>query len=166
MREKIVAGFYSVFSAVVWFVTICGLLFVLYLLFSAHFRSPVITVRDASFIAAADDDPVLLEKGEDPGGWYVLTMDVTVNTSALNPYEYSSSGFYLRTPTSVRAALPQFVLTSEKIVFSHLAPAETTATVYVKSPDGPQALASQLQNIRIGLDDLTQRVGFFDIRLY
>lgn len=167
MREKIVSSFYSVISAAVWFFTLCTLLFAIYLMCTAQFRSPVVTVRDSRVETAAPDDPMLFEKGENPDKWYVLTMDLTVESAKLSPYEYSSNGFYLRTPASVREDFPQFVLPpEEKIVFSHIDPAETTAVVYVKSPDGEEALSDQLQNIRVGLDDLTQRVGLFDIRLY
>ncbi len=167
MREKIVFTFYSVISAAVWFVTLCTLLFAIYLMFTAQFRSPVLTVRDARVEPAATDDRILFEKGETPDDWYVLTMDLTVESAKLSPYEYSSNGFYLCTPTSVRGDFPQFVLPpAEKIVFSHIAPTETTAVVYVKSPDGPEALEKQMRNINVGLDDLTQRVGLFDIKLY
>ena len=163
MREKIVGGFYSIFSAVIWFSAFCGILFLFYLLFSAYTRPPEITVcASTPPVHAAEDDPALLEINENPADWYTVTLSLNLKGSVLSPFAYSAERLYMRNT----GGTPNFIVTSEPIAFSHVVPQDLTATVYLQYDGDAETLSALIQNAQLRLESKKMHVGFFEIDVY
>lgn len=166
MREKLVAGFYGALSWAVWGVTICGILFLMFLLCTGNARRPTVTVEAAEIAAAQTDDPALARLNVSPAGWYTLKLELALRGSPWSPCDYRADGFHVTAPDALREQYDFFIAAPEKLVFSWASPVKTSLTLYVRHEGDPAALEALLRGARFSFYDLSQQLGFIRGRVW
>ena len=160
--QKLVMGFYTALSWVVWAITICGIFFMIFLLCTGTLRRPAL---EASYTVSAADpqDPALAERGCSGEGWYCVTAEVVVKGSVWSPFVYESAGFETRGSEKLRRGCESFLVGPETVTFSKAEPAGETLAFYVRCPDGEETLMGELGDLGFGLRSLDQMIGFFRV---
>ena len=162
--QKLVVGFYTALSWVVWATLICWIFFMIFLLCTGFLRRPTL---QASYTVSPVDaqDAALTERGFSGDGWYLVSADVTVTGSPWSPFVYESEGFEARGSEKLRFQCESFLAGPETVSFSKAEPAEEEILFYVRYPEGEEALRTELGDLGFGLRTLDQMVGFFRVPL-
>ncbi len=159
MKEKIITYIFNVFSAVVWAAAIGVIIFAVVLLCTGMEKDPAFCLRGACLSEAlAADDPVLAEHGKTGGDWYRLDLDMTVAGPRLSPYSYTTKKhFTLAAPAGLGE---YFIVDGAPFDYSKVEPADFTLSLYVRSPQGRQALVDRIPQMQFKMEGVVGRFSF------
>ena len=96
MREKVLHGIFSVFSAVMWIFTLASLVFGVVLIAAAPDKAPDVTVKSAVITPVSADDPTLAANGKSGGNWYRIDADVRLAANKYSPWTLEADALTVR----------------------------------------------------------------------
>ncbi len=158
MKDKAITYLFNAMSLCVWAATIGIIVFAVVLLCTGMEKDPEFTLRGACLSEAlASDDAVLAEHGKTGGDWYRLDLELTVAGPRLSPYSYTAEDIKLYAPGGLGES---FTVINGTLDYSKVSPADVTLSVYVRSPQGRDALAARAGEMKFALHGVVGRFSF------
>ena len=159
MREKVLHGIFSVFSAVMWIFTLASLVFGVVLIAAAPDKAPDVTVKSAVITPVTENDPALAANGKSGGNWYRIDADVRLAANKYSPWTLEADAL------TVRGREGFCVLPDEGLAFSRAEPQDAVLAVYVRFSGSAEDLQNSLSSLRLCLKDSHTRYGFMRFSL-
>ena len=163
MKDKPVTVFFSAVSLIIWAATISVIVFAVVLLCTGMEKDPVFTMNSAAVQKVDAADPMLAENGKSGEDWYVLRMEMTVAADKYSPFSYTAETFALREPNVTAKTAEWFAVVDEPLSYSKIEPDDYTLCLYIRAPQGAEALAAEAQSYGFGMREL---VGHFTFIRY
>ena len=163
MKDKPVTVFFSAVSLIIWAATIAVIVFAVVLLCTGMEKDPVFTMNSAAVQKVDAADPVLAENGKSGDDWYVLRMDMTVAADKYSPFSYTAETFALREPAAAANGTEWFTVVDAPLSYSKIAPDDYVLYLYIRAPQGAEALAEEARSFSFGMRGL---VGHFTVIRY
>ena len=158
MKDKAVTYLFNAMSLCVWAATIGIIIFAVVLLCTGMEKDQEFTLRGACLSEAlAADDAVLAEHGKTGADWYRLDLELTVAGPRLSPYSYTAEDIRLYAPGGLGES---FTVVNGTLDYSKVSPADVTLSVYVRSPQGRQAIAERVKDMKFELNGVVGRFSF------
>ncbi|MBQ6023448.1 MAG: hypothetical protein IJL25_11025 [Clostridia bacterium] len=163
MKDKPVTVFFSAVSLIIWAATISVIVFAVVLLCTGMEKDPVFTLNSAAVQKVDAADPVLAENGKSGEDWCVLRMEMTVSADKYSPFSYTAETFALREPAATAKGAEWFTAVDEPLSYSKIEPDDYTLNLYIRAPQGAEALAEEARSFGFGMRGL---VGHFTFIRY
>lgn len=161
MTEKILLPFYTVFSTLIYVVTLAGIL-AIPLLFTTQANAPLdFVLEDISVTPADAADAVFAASGNAPQGWYRIDYRMNVASARLSPYRYTVESFALKAPAAFKKTGAYFLSLDEPLSFSRSERDDFTLSLYVAGFADEQAVTEFARTAGFGTRGIVRSFSFF-----
>ncbi|MBQ6066357.1 MAG: hypothetical protein IJK89_06010 [Clostridia bacterium] len=161
MTEKILLPFYTVFSTLIYVVTLAGIL-AIPLLFTTQAEAPLDFVLEDISVAPADAaDAVFAASGNAPQGWYRIDYRMNVGSAKLSPYSYTVETFALKAPAEFKKAGAYFLALDEPLSFDRSQRDAFTLSLYVTGFADEAAVNEFARTAGFGTRGIVRSFSFF-----
>lgn len=161
MTEKILLPFYTVFSTLVYVVTLAGIL-AIPLLFTTQAEAPLdFVLEDVSVSPADPADGAFAASGHTPEGWYRIDYRMNVGAAKLSPYRYTVESFALKAPAEFKKTGAYFTALDEPLSFSRSERDSFTLSLYVTGFSDEAAVTEFARTAGFGTRGIVRSFSFF-----
>ena len=161
MTEKILLPFYTVFSTLIYVVTLAGIL-AIPLLFAVQANAPLdFQLEEIAVAPASATDEVFAASGHAPEGWYRIDYRMNVSSAKLSPYSYTVESFALKAPADFKKSGAYFLSLDEPLSFSRSERDSFTLSLYVSGFANEAAATEFARTAGFGTRGITRWFSFF-----
>lgn len=161
VTEKILLPFYTVFSTLIYVVTLAGIL-AIPLLFTSQAEAPLDFVLEGITVAPADaTDETFAASGHTPEGWYRIDYRMDVGAAKLSPYRYTVESFALKVPVEFKKTGAYFTALDEPLSFSRSERDSFTLSLYVTGFADEAAVTEFACSAGFGARGIVRSFSFF-----